>query len=233
MRISFFFEKNYIPWAFSFQTLTSPESCSFSLPAPRSIFLSLASRTRLPLPLSRAPHPRPRLLPFPSLLYFKGKPSTLSGLRRPRLPQAGHRGLQTILSLALQGPKERDLNLLRHLGPKTSSPRGRFQRRMVERDGGQRVSHRLRQTLRHGPALQESRASSPSLHDLLGAGQSSRGGAAPARGRDSRAAARGRCAGALEPRHVEGSLAVSACPGRPRKGPPGTGRERAEEVQGL
>lgn len=81
LKKNFFF---YIAWAFSFQNLTSPESGSFSFPAPRSIFLPLQQiMPDSPCPLAAL---RSCLIPFLSLLSFKGKLGKPSGLRNLHLP---------------------------------------------------------------------------------------------------------------------------------------------------
>lgn len=102
---SFFLKKkkNHTPRAFSFQILTSPESCSF-LPSSPQIYCSFLSDgpcPNTPFPLA-APHP---LAPFPSPPLpsrASSKPLACTG---PHFLQAGHLGLQAILSLASKASK--------------------------------------------------------------------------------------------------------------------------------
>ena len=182
------------------------------LPDPFS-FISDESCPTPPLFLS---WPHAPLAPFP----FPGKLCKTSSLHCPHLLQAGHLGLQAILSLGLQGLKERNLNPFRHLGAKMSSRQAHFQPAMVKEKEVRRVSHRLSRVSRLGPALQESQTFLLHLRDT----QAERSGQnCPARGTKSEAAVLGRCA---RPQ-----------PGEPRpqdpigKDPLGTGQERAEKGQ--
>ena len=155
---------------------------------------------------------------------FKGKLCKTSSLHCPHLLQAGHLGLQAILSLGLQGLKERNLNPFRHLGAKMSSREAHFQPAMVEEEEVRRVSHHLSRVSRLGPALQESQTFLLRLRDT----QAERSGQnCPSAGHEERGCS-------------AGALCSSPARGAPTPGPyrkrslgnrSGEGRERTRPAE--
>lgn len=112
-----FKKKNDIPWAFSFQTLTSPENGSFSSPAPRSICLPLWQvMPDIPFLLSRPHTPAcPLFLPSPSRASSANPPAR-AALTSPRKATEGFR----------QRMKERNLNPFWYLGANSQAGEATF-----------------------------------------------------------------------------------------------------------
>lgn len=171
---------------------------------------------------------RPRPLPFPSLLHFKGELGKPSGLRRPPPPPPppptprpggppGAAGNPFSCSLALRGPRERNLDVMASRGENLHPERPLSMHDGKTGRGG--VCRRL------GPALGGRSAVHLSARPSRRAG-GARGPERPGR----RAAARGRCAHALAPRHAAGGPRSQAPKGPSR---PGQARGRQRRVPAL